>query len=60
MTGRKGRVVQDQISGDVRYESRSEADIPLGMISHKKSLFITIFGHKHKMKNFIKKFVIFH
>ena len=29
MTGRKGRVVQDQISGDVRYESRSEADIPL-------------------------------
>ena len=29
MTGRKGRVVQDQVSGDVRYESRSEADIPL-------------------------------
>merc|ERR1719225_1122831 len=29
MTGRKGRVVQDQTSGDVRYESRSEADIPL-------------------------------
>ena len=24
-----GRVVQDQVSGDVRYESRSEADIPL-------------------------------
>ena len=32
---------------------------PLGMISHKKSL-ITIFGHKHKIKNFIKKFGIFH
>ena len=31
----------------------------LGMISHKKSL-ITIFGHKHKIKNFIKKFDIFH
>ncbi len=29
MTGRKGRVVQDQSYGDVRYESRSEADIPL-------------------------------
>ena len=28
------------------------AAIPLGMISHKKSL-ITIFGHKHKIKNFI-------
>ena len=25
---------------------------PLGMISHKKSI-ITIFGHKHKIKNFI-------
>ena len=31
----------------------------LGMISHKKSL-ITIFGLKHKIKNFIKKFYIFH
>ena len=30
----------------------------IGMISHKKSL-ITIFGHKHKIKNFIKKFDIF-
>merc|ERR1719225_1486734 len=29
MTGRKGRVVQDQTSGDVRYESRSEQDVPL-------------------------------
>ena len=29
------------------------------MISHKKSL-ITIFGHKHKIKNFIKKFDTFH
>ena len=31
----------------------------LGMISHKKSLII-IFEHKHKIKNFIKKFGIFH
>ena len=31
----------------------------LGMISHKKSI-ITIFGHKHEIKNFIKKFDIFH
>ena len=30
----------------------------LGMISHKKSL-LTIFGHKHEIKNFIKKFYIF-
>ena len=30
-----------------------------GMVSHKMSL-ITIFGHKHKIKNFIKKFDIFH
>ena len=26
----------------------------------KKSLILTIFGHKHKIKNFIKKFGIFH
>ena len=31
----------------------------LGMISHKKSL-ITNFGHKLKIKNFIKKLDIFH
>ena len=31
----------------------------LGKISHKKSL-ITIFGHKHKIKNFNKKFDILH
>ena len=31
----------------------------IGMISHKKSL-ITIFGQKHEIKNFIKKFDIFH
>ena len=30
----------------------------VGMISHKMSL-ITIFGHKHEIKNFIKKFDIF-
>ena len=29
----------------------------VGMVSHKISL-ITIFGHKHKIKNFIKKFDI--
>ena len=29
------------------------------MVSHKMSL-ITIFGHKQKIKNFIKKFDIFH
>ena len=28
MTGRKGRVVSDT-KGDVRYESRSEMDVPL-------------------------------
>ena len=33
--------------------------VVLGMISHKKSL-ITIFGHKHEIKNFSKKFDIFH
>ena len=33
--------------------------LTLGLISHKKSL-ITIFCHKHKIKNFIKKFGIFH
>ena len=31
----------------------------LGMISHKKSI-ITIFGHKHEIKNFIIFFYIFH
>ena len=34
-------------------------DEVIGMISHKKSQ-ITIFGHKHEIKNFIKKFDIFH
>ena len=31
----------------------------VGMFSHKMSL-ITIFGHEHKIKIFIKKFDIFH
>ena len=31
----------------------------LGMVSHKKSQ-ITIFGHKDKIENFIKKFDVFH
>ena len=30
----------------------------IGMISHKESL-ITIFGHNHKIKNFIKKIIFF-
>ena len=37
----------------------SELAGQLGMISYKKSL-ITIFGHQYKIKNFIKKFDIFH
>ena len=32
--------------------------LALGMISHKKSL-ITIFRHKHKIKNFIKNLIFF-
>ena len=39
-------------------EEENDDDDFLGKISHKKSQ-ITIFGHKHKIKNFIKK-VIFH
>ena len=39
--------------------SISESQSILGMISHKMSL-ITIFGLKHKIKNFIQKFDIFH
>ena len=49
----------DDIEGSVHSEEDDEAegeeDPELGMISHKKSL-ITIFGHKHKIKNFIKNF----
>ena len=40
-------------------EDVKEKLLILGMISHKKSL-ITIFGHKHKIKNSILKFDIFH
>eukprot|EP00094_Tigriopus_californicus_P001238 TCALIF_01199-PA protein Name:"Similar to sno Protein strawberry notch (Drosophila melanogaster)" AED:0.08 eAED:0.09 QI:0/0/0/0.88/1/1/9/0/1282 len=40
MTGRKGRVVQDE-NGDVRYESRSEQDIPLETLNlHEKDRFM--------------------
>ena len=46
---REGKLRPDQ--GKLSYR--------LGMISHKKSL-ITNLGHKHKIKNFIKKFDIFH
>ena len=38
---------------------RTALRLEVGKISHKKSL-ITIFGHKHEIKNFIKKFDIFH
>ena len=43
----------------VKCRRKTPTDSQLGMISHKKSL-ITIFGHKHKIKNVIIKFVIFH
>ena len=38
MTGRKGRVVQND-DGNVCYESRSEADIPLEILNIKGNLF---------------------
>ena len=38
---------------------RTALRLEVGKISHKKSL-ITIFGHKHEIKNFIKKIDIFH
>ena len=41
------------------YHLSPSGDCVLGMISHKKSL-RTIFGHNHGIKNFIKKFNIFH
>ena len=50
------------MQNDLNFESKFKFDgvsSLLGMISHKKSLF-TIFGHKHKIKNFIKKFSSFH
>ena len=50
-------VVSDQ--GFSSMERDHPPSIELGMISHKKSL-ITIFGHKHKIKNFVKKIDIFH
>ena len=40
------------------YAFMVEECVLLGMISHKNSL-ITIFGHKHENKNFIKIFYIF-
>ena len=41
-------------------QDRTRVIVPVvGMISHKKSL-IKFFGHKHKIKNFIKEFDIFH
>ena len=38
---------------------RTALRLEVGKISHKKSL-ITIFGHKHEIKNFIKKIDIFY
>ena len=40
-------------------EESSTINPMLGMISHQKSQ-ITVFGHKHYIKNFLKKFYIFH
>ena len=42
-----------------RVDASQAGEGQLGMISHKNSP-ITIFGHKHEIKNFIKKFDIFH
>ena len=47
----------DKESGCRSLRGTSVASPVVGMISHKKSL-ITIFGHKHKIKNIIKKFDI--
>ena len=47
----------NKYGGETTIESQIPTSTPnkdLGMISHKKSL-KTIFGHKHKIKNFIKK-----
>ena len=55
-------VVLSKMEDDEALETASQISdwsSSIGMISHKKSL-ITIFGHKHKIKNFIKKFGIFH
>ena len=41
------------------HPGEDEGLLQLGMISHKNSL-ITIFGYKHKIKNFTKKIDIFH
>ena len=54
----EGRSCHPDLSGGGAFQV-SLSQLQLGMISHKKSL-ITIFGHKHKIKNFIKKFDIFH
>ena len=37
MTGRKGRVVSD-VEGDVQYEPRAEADVPLDMLNIKEKV----------------------
>ena len=44
---------------ELKPQEEVKPEMYVGMFSHKKSL-ITIFGHKHKIKNFIKKFDIFH
>ena len=43
------------VSKSAKAVNREQESTELGMISHKKSL-ITIFGHRHKILNFIKKF----
>ena len=51
--------LESYVQFEVRLTDINDNPPFLGMISHKKSL-ITIFGHMHKIKNFIKKFGIFH
>ena len=55
---RAAEAIKDAENEKLRQEI-AELEIKLGMISHKKSQ-ITIFGYKHKIKNFIKKIYIFH
>ena len=49
--------IERKIARDTAKDCQTQQS--LGMISHKESL-ITIFGHKHEIKNFIEKFDIFH
>ena len=48
-----------RLSENLPNVKREDPLCQLGMVSHKNPL-ITIFGLKHKIKNFIKKFDMFH